>query len=573
MSYISSVSSDVMAYQPATSSGAVNFTGLGNGTDFNEIIDAQLEAESYTKKNYEAKLAETEACASLLDELITSMGELSNTLDDMNSMSEFLEMAVTSSKDGVSGKVTGDIQEGSHTVEVNQLAQNDVWVNTGVSYSEPTDVVTTVDAVFAFECDGEEISIEVPANTTAQQLVDMINSDPVARDLVSADLLSDGDTLYFRLSSKETGADHAIVLSDTTTLGDYSTTEFENVRTAQNAQIKVDGFPSGADQWMERDSNTVDDVIPGLELTLSDVTEGPVNLTVTCDTEVTKENIESFVEEVNSLIYDIQVLSGRVVTYVEDEESGESMEAYTIDSYALDVVYNDLKSQLSMSVVGFSGEYDTYNALSQIGLYTDTNEGSDTFGQLLINEEELDDALEENPYAVAELLSCENTGISDTRGVQVTSTIDGITTPGAYGFEYIVVGGEIVSAKFNGEPATIDGNTVTAAAGTAAAGMVVEISDLSEGSHSADIRVKEGVVPQLQGAISTWTNAENGTLTTVVTTYDADATKLENDIYYQEERLAKMESDLRRKYSALDGRLAYYTNLQSSLTAMISQTG
>ena len=573
MSYISSVSSDVMAYQPATSSGAVNFTGLGNGTDFNEIIDAQLEAESYTKKKYETKLAETEACSALLDELVTSMGELDKTLDDKNSMSEFLAMSVVSSEEGIAGKVTGDVQEGSHTIEVNQLAQNDIWVNATMTYSEPTDVITDVDSVFAFECDGEEITIEVPANTTAQQLVDMINSDPVARDLVSADLLSDGDELYFRLSGSETGADHAITVLDTTTLADYSSAEFSNVRVAQNAKIKVDGFPAGADDWMERDSNTVDDVVPGLELTLSDTTEGSVNLTVTCDTDVTKENIESFLEEVNSLIREIQELTGRVVTYVEDEDSGDKMEAYTIDSYALDMVYNEIKSQMSMSVVGFSGEYDTYNALSQLGLYTDTDEGSDTFGQLLIEEEDLDEALEENPYAVAELLSCSNTGISDTRGVQVTSTIEGITDPGAYEFEYVVVGGEVVSATVNGEPAAIDGNTVTAAAGTSAAGMVLEISNLAEGSHSADLRVKEGIVSQLQTSIEKWTNAEDGTLTTVSNTYDADATKLENDIYYQEERLAKMETNLRRKYSVLDGQLSYYTNLQSSLTAMISQTG
>ncbi|WP_290920595.1 flagellar filament capping protein FliD [Halodesulfovibrio sp.] len=573
MSYISSVSSDVTAYTPATSSGAVNFTGLGNGTDFNEIIDAQIEAESFAKKKYEAQLAETEACQSLLNDLVTSMGELDKTLDDMNSMSEFLAMSVTSSNESVSGKVTGDIQEGSHTIEVNQLAQNDVWVNSGISYSEPTDVVTDVDAVFAFECDGEEITIEVPANTTAQQLVDMINNDPVARDLVNADLLSDGDTLYFRLSSKDTGADHAITLSDTTTLTGYTTAEFENVRTAQNAQIKIDGFPSDPDSWMERESNTVDDVVPGLELTLSDVTEGPVNLTISCDTEVTKENIESFVEQVNTLIYDIQVLSGRIVTYVEDEDTGEKMEAYTIDSNSMDMVYNDLKSQLSMSVVGFSGEYDSYNALSQLGLYTDTNEGSETFGQLLINEEELDEILEDDPYAVAELLGCANSGISDTRGVQVTSTIDGITAPGAYEFEYTVVDGEVVSATFNGEPASIDGNVITAAAGTPAAGMVIEISDLSDGKHAADLRVKEGVVPQLQDALDSWTNAEDGTLTTLSETYSSTATKLENDIYNQEERLAKKEADLRRKYSVLDGKLAYYTNLQSSLTAMISTTG
>ncbi|SHJ05980.1 flagellar filament capping protein FliD [Halodesulfovibrio aestuarii] len=573
MTYVSSVSSDVIAYQSASTSGSVNFTGLGNGTDFNEIIDAQIEAESYAKTTYEAKLKETEACSTLLEELVSSMSELDDTLNEMNSMSEFLEMSIVSSEDGVTGTVTGDAQEGNHTVEVNQLAQNDIWVNTSLTYSEPTDVITSVDAVFAFECDGEEISIEVAANTTAQQLVDMINSDPVARDFVTADLLSDGNELYFRLSGSETGADHAIVLSASTTLSDYSTAEFTNVRTAQNAKLKVDGFPAGTDEWMERDSNTVDDVVLGLDLTLTDTTEGIATVTVTCDTDVTKENIESFIDEVNSLVYEIQVLTGRVVTYVEDENSGETVEAYTIDSYSLDMVYNDIKSQLSMSVVGFSGKYDSYNALSQIGLYTDTDEGSDTFGQLLIDDDELDEALDENPYAVAELLSCKNTGISDTRGVQVTSTIEGITDPGAYDFEYTIVGGEIVSATVNGESATVKGNTVTAAAGTAAAGMVLEISDMAEGNHAAELRVKEGIIPQLQTAIDKWTNAEDGTLTAVADTYDTDATKLENEIYYQEERLSKMETSLRRKYAALDSQLSYYTNLQSSITAMISQTG
>lgn len=573
MSYVSSVSSDVMAYQPVSSAGAVNFTGLGNGTDFNEIIDAQIKAESYTKEKYETMLAENEACSSLLDDLVSSMAELDTTLDDFNSVGEFLEMSVTSSEEAVAGNVTGDLKEGSHTVEVNQLAQNDVWVNMNMVYAEPTDVITTTDSVFAFECNGEAISIDVPANTTAQQLVDMINADPVARDLVQADLLSDGDDLYFRMSGLETGKDNAITVSASTTLADYESADFTNVRTAQNAQIKVDGFPPGAADWMERGTNTVDDVIPGLELVLSDVTTGEVNLTITCDTDKTKESITTLVEDINKLIYDIQALTGRIVTYVEDEDSGEKMEAYTIDSYALDMVYNDLKNQLSMSVTGFDSTFDTFNALSQIGFSTDTDEGSDTFGQLLIDEDELDKALEEDPYAVAELLSCSNTGISDTKGVQVLSTIEGITEPGAYSFEYSVVGGTIVSASINGEPATISGNTVTAAAGTAAAGMVMEVSNLNEGSHTADLRVKEGVVPQLQDSIEKWTNSENGTLTTVSNTYDTDATKLQNDIYYQEQRLAKKEQDLRRKYAVLDGQLAYYTNIQSSLTSMIAQTG
>lgn len=571
MSYVSSVSSDVMAYQPVTTSGAVNFTGLGNGTDFNEIIDAQIEAESFQKEKYEAELAETEACTKLLDELNSSMKELDKKLEELNSTGELLAMEVNTSSDDVTCKVTGAVQESSHHVEVDQLAQNDVWVNESITYAAPTDVITGVDSTFAFECDGEEVVIDVPANTTAEGLVKLINNDPVARDLVEADLLFDGDEYYFRMTGKQTGADHAITYTDSGDLAGYSSSDFSNTRVAQNSKCKIDGFPAGADEWLERDSNTVEDVIAGLELTLTDTTDaGGMNITVTCDEEVTKENINTFMEELNAIIYDIQVLSGRIVTYVEDEETGEQMEAYTIDSYGFDMMYNELKSLISLSVEGFDRDQDTYNALSQIGLYTDADESSETFGQLLLDEELLDEALEEDPYAVAALLGSENKGVSDTNGVQVLSTIEGITQPGEYSFEYEVVGGVITSATINGEPAIINGNKVTGAAETDSAGIALEVSDLSEGSHNADLRVQLGAVSQIQNAIAGWTNSEDGTIPMIMETYESNATKLENDIYYQEKRLNQLEQDLNRKYAALDAQLAYYTNLQSSLTAMIA---
>ena len=343
MSYVSSVSSDVTAYDPVTTSGSVNFTGLGNGTDFNDIIDAEIEVESYQKENYEAQLSETESCITLLEGLSTSMSELDDALDELNSVNELLAMETTASEDDVTVKVTGEAQEGSHNIVVNQLAQNSVFVKNGTGYAETTNVVSATAGTFVYSCNGEEFSIDVPAQTTAENLVTLINTNADSSELVEADLLFDGAEYHFRISGKKTGADYAVAVSDTTTLPGFASTDMEQVREAQNAEFKVDGYPSGADVWLERDTNTADDVVTGLELTLTDVTEPTgITLSISCDEETTKENITNLVENMNTAIYEIQKLSGRITTYVEDDD-GEQVEAYTIDSYSMDIMYNDLK--------------------------------------------------------------------------------------------------------------------------------------------------------------------------------------------------------------------------------------
>ena len=189
----------------------------------------------------------------------------------------------------------------------------------------------------------------------------------------------------------------------------------------------------------------------------------------------------------------------------------------------------------------------------------------------MIEEDDLDAALEENPYAIGKVLGAATSGVSDTNGVQAIATIDGITMPGEYELSYeIGDDGAITSAVLNGEAATVSGTRITGAAGTDTAGLVLEVTETASGVHSATVRVKQGLVTQLQTLMDGWTNSETGTIQAMTTTYESNSTKLENEIYYQEKRLYQMEQDLRRKYAQLDSQLSLYTNMQASLTAMLS---
>ena len=571
MGYVSSVSSNVIAYEPVTTSGEVSFSGLGNGTDFQEIIDVTIDSESYQKEEYEAQKTETEYIISLLEQLESEMDELNTSLKDLDEPDEFYTMEGTSSGDEVDVEVTGEADVGVHTVIVDQLAQNDIWINSAQGYDAETTVIadtaTTLDITFQ----GDTISIDVAAGTTLQGLVDTINGSVAARDKVEADLMFDGDSYYFVLKSTDSGEDNAITIDSTGTLNGMDPTGFANTQTAQNSKIKVDGFPDDPNQWIERDTNSIDDVINGMTLDLKETTGSDgVKISVDYDTDGMLDTIMDVVAGMNQIILDIQILTGRVT-----EEEDPETEAYTIDNYAMDIMYNELKSILSSGALGFSrydeeegGDY--YNALSQIGFYTDTDEGSDTFGQLLVEEDELQEALDTDPEAVAALFSESGVGESDSDDFQIISVIDSVTPPGKHSVEYTISGGAITSATIDGKEAEIDGWTILGTDSTST-GLFISVGDHSDGNYSGTARVKQGKIGEISDALDAMSDEDTGTLSILIDNYEESVTSLDNQIYNEEKRLDTLETSLTRKYAALDATLSTYENLSAMLTSQLAQ--
>ena len=144
MGYVSSISSDVIAYEPVSLSGEVSFTGLGNGTDFQEIIDVTISSEGFKKDAYEAQKTETDYLIDLLEQLDEEIVDLNETLQEMDEPDEFLDMDGTSSGDEVDVEVSGEASEGVHTIVVDQLAQKDVWINTEYGFASEDDVVAEI---------------------------------------------------------------------------------------------------------------------------------------------------------------------------------------------------------------------------------------------------------------------------------------------------------------------------------------------------------------------------------------------------------------------------------------------
>lgn len=564
MGYVSSLSSDVTSYQTVSLSGEVSFTGLGNGTDFEEIIEATISGESYRKEAYEADKEETEYIIDLLEQLDTELQTLSETLEDMGS---FLVQEAVCSGDGVEATITGEAATGAHTVIVDQLAQSDVWVFTDQGYAASDETVTTTATTLELTYAGETITIDIAAGTTLEGLVSTVNASASVRDKVTASLVNDGSNYYFVLTGADTGADNAVTVTDTGDLTGWVASGFTNTQTACNARMKVDGFPTGADSWIERATNTVDDVITGMTLTLTDTTgDDGLRITVGVDTDAIVEQVEAFVTAMNEIIYTMQVLTGRVES--DDEDS------YTVDNYAMDLMYSQIKNTLSSGVLGFAryteaNGGDVYNALSQIGISTDADEGSDSFGQLLLDTDELEEALANDPEAVARLFTTSFTGESDSDDFIVYSVIEGMTPAGEHTVEYTVENGVLVSAFIDGQAADIDGEWSIVGVGSKGLGLSITVTDQTDGTHSGTARVKQGKIDQLIDDLAAMTSADSGTLTILIENYEERLTSLDNQIYNEEKRLDQLETSLTRKYAALDATLSEYSSLSTTIESLL----
>jgi len=432
-STVTSISSSL--FQPA-----VTFSGLGSGIDSQSIIDQLVEVESRQIEHLESWKAEWTEKITALQELNVKLTDLQSAVTAMDTPAEFLAKTVASSDTTVvTATAAATAAAGSHQVEVNQLAQNEIEVHAGLSSTDTVVNASGTSKVFAFTYAGSTVSVTVPDGATLEDLADAINASG-ANPGVTALVLDMGssyttDRYRLMLQGNDTGSDYTITIDDTlTTLDgtdsteDFTSVTFTQSQAAQNAQLRLDGYPPGA--WIERASNQISDLITGVTLTLHDTSTSPVTLTVSHDTTTMQEKIQDLVTAYNE-----------VVAYIREQTQYDS-------------------------ITGEAGVLD---------------ETSSTFGQLLVDEDTLASALSSDPQGVGYLMAASFRGVSDddTGNITYYSSLPG----GTYQVSATVSGGTITNGTINGHPATIDGDTLTGAEGYPEYGLAVRIN-LVDGTYT-----------------------------------------------------------------------------------------
>jgi flagellar hook-associated protein 2 len=539
-------------------SGQIHFTGLGSGTDFNSMIKKLVDVERTHINRLQTWRKDWSDKVASFQELNTGLLSLKTTLSGMDTVDEFLvKTAATTNADALTAKAGSSAVEGSFQILINQLAQNDIWTH---SAGEPSTTagITNADSVFAYTYKGTTVSIDVPAGTSLERLAELINrggDNPGVR----ASIISSGQAYHLQVRGLDLGEANSLSFGAGNLLG-YDPAGFEHSQTAQDAEIRVDGFPASG--WLQRSTNTIADVIPGLTLTLRAVTPAPVTVTVARDDEAIKEKVRTFVKQTNEVL-------ALIKSQMKVDQKTKTGSILT-GNYGVQIIQQKLKLILAGKGVGFDYDRDAVVNLSSIGITTDASEGSATIGQLLLDESALQAALDKDPDAVAALFSTSGSVLTNSSDFSPANPafVNGITRPGTYDVAYTIdASGRIVSATIGGVAASIDNEngTITGLSGDAR-GLSLFVRNTAEGSYAGTASLRQGKAPELIEQIGMITDFKTGTLHILENNYQEIMGSIDAKIAYEEERIARMERDLRNRFAKLEALLGYYEQLNVYLS-------
>ncbi len=560
----------------AYTSAQTNVTGLGNGTDFNALIDGLVKAETVHitqletwKKDWTDKVAQFQG-------LNTKMLALKTSLEGIDTMDSFMVKAVTTTdSSALSASADSTAQVSTHSVVIGQLAQNDV-LTTASGVSLLTSSVMTSNSNISFTYAGNTITLSnISAGTTLSGLVSFINNNALCSGKIKATTIYDGSVYHLQVYGLGQGDANQVTITGTGALV-FQPADFTNTQNAQSSHIKVDGYPVGVATWLSRDSNTVTDVIPGVTMNLKRADPATtLQLGISTDTAAVKENIKTFVSQVNevrTLIKDM--------TKVDTTDPKNPKGSLLTGNYAVQMISTQLKDICAEKGLGFNhynvsgstitGDY--FSSLSQLGIKTDADQSSPTSGLLVLDDTVLSSALASNSGAVAKLFAADYLGESDSSNFSYLAHIGGTTKAGSYRVSITTNGTGIASATINGHAAGIDGWRITGAYGYDEAGLVLQLDNKSLNSTmTGTVNLKQGKAGELVKKLKELTSSTDGPLHILQENYGDITKSIDDKIGRETTRIATIKKNLQDKYAKLDALLGQLNQQQTQMTSAIAQ--
>ncbi|OCG45979.1 hypothetical protein A9G35_06075 [Gilliamella sp. Choc5-1] len=406
---------------------AMSALGIGSGIDLGEILN-QLEAAEKTR------LVPITTQQKAINAKISGFGKLKSALTTFNSATAklqkkelFQSRTTTGNNDYFSVKVNSKAALGNYAVTVDQLATSH-----GVATSAINDKATQLGndnetrTITIEQANGDKLNVTLSKDETSlEAIANAINNaqfvdenGKTSSSTMNAAVVRSGDGSYqLSITSKETGESQSItaISSDDEKLNEVigfdinqpNNSHMTEVSKAQDAKFSFNGIA------ITSGSNTVKDVVAGVDITLKATTTTSQNLAITADDEKAEEAIKEWVEAFNQLQSTISTLT----QFTAEEKNSKELNSSNGPLVGDATLRNIDQSIRSIFSKGQSGEF---SVLAQIGINMDKN------GTLTINENALKKALSENSDAVATLFTGDgkNTGIANEVFAKVSGFID-----------------------------------------------------------------------------------------------------------------------------------------------------
>ncbi len=380
---------------------SISFGGLGNGTDFGQVVDqlvkiAQLPVDRLTKKK------------SGLNTKFTDLTSVSTKVAAFQSAAQALRLSTSFDKTTasvsdatvLSVSASSSAAAGTYSVRVLQLAQTHQVVSKAAKAvsSATEDIVSGGSATFTFRVgSGANQTVTLGSTGTLTDLRDQINNLGAGVTASSINTGTEAAPAYrLALTANNTGSANAITIvadgTDLDLLNGSGSGGIDTLAAAQNVQIQI-GDQALNPLPIERSSNTVSDAITGVTLTLTKTTgTGTVQVSLSQDVNAVKTNIQALATAYNEVV---KFINERTTYDATTKQGG----VFFNESSARTVL-SQLRTALSSSVSGAT----VYSGVGQIGFKT----GRD--GTVTVDDGPLTTALSTNYNGVKTLFSNQGSG-------------------------------------------------------------------------------------------------------------------------------------------------------------------
>lgn len=501
----------------------ISALNAGSGLNTTQIVDAIVDAET---------LPQEEAINTKVEERTVSLSSMSLIKQGFTTFETALDtidgdtgLAATSSASSYASMTITDedlVEELSTNIEISALAQSQTLVFGG--YTNTTDAVGSGSILFEFgnwsnNSFTENSAVTEQTVTIAQgedsleEVRDSINAADIG---VTASILQVGTGSYSLVVKATSGADYALRMSTTETVGDaglddldFSTYDANHVaQVGQDAAFTLDGVP------ISRTSNTITDLYDGVTVELEAVTTAPVQLEVNYDSTAALATMTDLVAQLNTINSLLTTMSARSTDGSDD------------GPLAGDPLVRSFRSQLrSMTTTPLDGFGDTAVYLTNFGISTERD------GSLSFDTDTFEEQYAADPSAFAAIVR-----------TQMKSDNDDIT---AY-----VTGDDYVAGVYDLTVSSGAG-TVDGAAMTAIDTSFFSYSGNTDGLHvkttEANATAKIYMGRSLINQLLTYTEtilASSGDIDTKITNYNSDIEDYKTELA----DLATKEETIRERY-------------------------
>ncbi len=538
--------------------GNLALAGIHTGIDTDALVSATMELKRQRLYRMQRKSAVYSARRTAYTEIEQWVTKFRDRVAQTRSASHLRGAAGTTSNSGVLTVSAADgAIESSYGVLVNQIATAERKTHEGVASMD-----TLVGAgQFVYTYNGTTRTLYTTDTTTLEGLVTLINNDASNPGIHASVLQYEVDPdhkFHLALSGKNSGSDYTIAVEAGTDLAAFAADSFQITQTAQNSQVRVDGYPAGA--WIERSGNTISDAVPNVTLEL--VSTGEATISVRRTRLTIEEDIEDMVAIYNGMMERIESQTG---FNKETGRGGLLQGDITVTS-----VTGQIRPHLTGSVAGFLGSTDSFTMLSDLGVEVDR------FGKLTLDLSKLRAALDKDYDGVVELLTADRLGSTGSSYFQYNSAL-AATRAGSYEVEADFDAlGTLTGARIRGKgetewrTAAISGSVITGAAGSAEQGLALTaVWDGSSATQSSTVQVREGAAAAMYDTVYDILSPLSGVFVNARNGIDSAVRELNDYITQEQDRLAKQEQRLRARFARMEGALAQLDSMNAAVSSMV----